>query len=270
MDYLSRIHRRAEGKEKHVPNRFQDKEYARNFAIYIGCSVPDLYGSWEDPENIDFGRLPKEFILKPTFLSSSIGVQALEKQASGEVFLDHLRNSKEFTKEEVVDFQKGMALKKKSTRKPPRWIAEERVVDATGRAVPDDWKFFAFQGEIGLIERIVRRGPGKRNKIAFFDSDFRPIVDEDDKLIGSNPKYTEKFSCLAPDNAEQLLKLARRISVAIPTPFVRVDLYNSVRGPIFGEATLVPGSFFYGDHETLSDELNYRLGFLWEAAEKKL
>ena len=58
--------------------------------------------------------------------------------------------------------------------------------------------------------------------------------------------------------------------MAVPSPFVRVDMYNTVDGPVFGEFTLVPGTFYYEDREKMSPRLSARLGQLWDEAERDL
>jgi len=52
--------------------------------------------------------------------------------------------------------------------------------------------------------------------------------------------------------------------------FVRIDMYDSSNGPVFGEFTLTPGTFYYEDRETISPTLSAELGLMWDEAQRRL
>jgi len=214
-------------------------------------------------EDIDLEGLPENFVLKPTFMSSSYGVMVLTRTETG--WRDDLWN-KTYSLETIKTEQKRHWDASPASEK--RFIVEEKIEDVTGALVPDDWKFFAFQGRIGLIHRVVRDSP--RNRHAFFSGDFVPIASSDTDLITVNDKIVNRVAVHPPENWNSLVNAAKRVSTAVPSPFVRVDMYNSVRGPIFGEFTLVPGTFFYEDREKMMPALSTRLGQLWVEAERDL
>lgn len=263
MDYLTRIRERGAGQERGVPSYLHDKIKGREFVERIGGPVPKLLATYTSADDIRLDELPDTFVLKPTFSSSSFGVMVLERKEEG--YHDHLRH-RDLTAEQIVAEQ--TELSEKTPRAKHEWIVEERIVDPQGNPVPDDYKFFTFQGEIGLIHRTIR--DPKKNKHAFFDGNFEPIVDPEDRLIEVNTKIIERIVEPRPDNWKSMLNIAKRISVAVPSPFVRVDMYDTLNGPVFGEFTLVPGTFYYEDREKMHAPLSYRMGYLWEQAENQL
>lgn len=264
MDYLTRIRARARGEEKGVPGYLHDKLKAREFVDSLGMQLPKLHRVYNHPREFNFEDLPYNFVLKPTFSSSSFGVMVLQRYL--DEYHDHLRH-RDLTMDQIVREQE--TLMEKHPHANHRWMVEDRVEDVEGdeQAVPDDYKFFTFQGEIGLIHRTIRAKP--YNKHIYFNGDFEPF-DQDERLITTVPTLVERDFQDPPINKNAMLRAARIISREVPSPFVRVDMYNTRRGPVFGEFTLVPGTFFYEDREKMSPELSAHLGELWSDAERLL
>lgn len=263
MDYLTLIRARGNGQEKGVPNHLHNKMLGRQFVESVGGPTPKLHATYNSVAEFDLSALPDTFVLKPAFSSSSFGVMVLERQ--GNKYYDHLRR-RELSVEAIAAEQQTLA--DKSPNLKHLWMVEDRIIDVLDSPVPDDYKFFTFQGEIGLIHRTIR--DPKKNLHAFFDGNFDPIDDPDDLLIEPNRKIIEKVVEDRPEGWEAMLNVAKRISVAVPSPFVRVDMYNTHDGPVFGEFTLVPGTFYYEDREKMTPVLSYRMGYLWGEAKKRL
>lgn len=264
MDYLTRIRARARGEEKGVPGHLHNKSKATEFVNMIGGPTSRVLRRFAKPEDIDLMGLSDDFVLKPVFSSSSFGVMVLEKSAGGG-YHDHLRH-RDLTVEEIRAEQ--AELVQRHPKATHEWIVEEKVHDASGATVPDDFKFFTFQGRVGLVHRTIRNQP--RNQHAYFDGDFQPLDEQEGQLIWTHPDLVERVQTDPPENYREMLNLVQRISVAVPSPFVRVDMYNTPNGPIFGEFTLVPGTFFYEDREAMGLVLSEQLGHLWTEAESKL
>lgn len=260
-DYLTRIRNRGRGGERNIPSHLHDKVRGEEFVRSLGIPTPERLRTFASPAKIKLDGLPDSFVLKPTFMSSSFGVMVLSRTYEG--FRDHLRN-RDLTIDEIREEQQKHADSVERATK--EWIVEEKAVDAGGAEVPDDWKFFTFQGRIGLIHRTVR---GPRNTHSFFDGDFLPIPLESG-MLETNEKIIDRAVTSPPDSWQTMLNYARRISVAVPSPFVRIDMYNTVSGPLFGEFTLVPGTFFYEDREKMLPPLSSRMGRMWEEAELDL
>lgn len=262
-DYLLKVRARHKGLEKGVPGRLHDKSVAVDFVRSLGISTPTTYRTYSDVDDLSLAGLPDEFVVKPTFLSSSYGVMVLKK--AGDKWFDGLRKQ-EHSEESIRAIQQSHWHQSESTNK--QIVIEERVIDASGAFVPDDWKFFAFQGRIGLIHRTIRDSP--RNRHAFYEGDFTPIGADDTSLIEVNEGIVNRVAASPPACWRRFLLAARRISIATPTPFVRVDMYQSEKGPVFGEFTLVPGTFFYEDREKMLPKMSGILGMMWEDAEREL
>lgn len=263
MDYLTLIRARGNGQEKGVPSYLHDKMRGRQFVESVGGPIPKLHATYDSVAEFDLSALPDTFVLKPAFSSSSFGVMVLERQ--GNKYYDHLRR-RDLSVEAIAAEQQSLADKSPNVKH--LWMVEDRITDVLDSPVPDDYKFFTFQGEIGLIHRTIR--DPQKNLHAFFDGNFDPIDDPDDLLIEPNRKIIEKVVENRPEGWEAMLNVAKRISVAVPSPFVRVDMYNTHDGPVFGEFTLVPGTFYYEDREKMMPALSYRMGYLWGEASKRL
>lgn len=263
LDYLTRIRARGRGEEQGVPGRLHDKIFGQQFVAMIGAPTSEFLRVFNSPAEIDLFGLPDTFVLKPTFSSSSFGVMVLERR--GEDFFDYLRD-RHLTLQQIWDEQRNLYEKSQATSKA--WVVEPKVQDMEGHLVPDDYKFYCFQGEIGLVHRTIRHKP--YNQHVYFDGNFQTMTGPDKNLIWTHPRIVERVHREPPANANQMLRIARRISVAVPSPFVRVDMYNTKSGPVFGEFTLVPGTFYYEDRERMGSELSERLGKLWGEAERKL
>lgn len=166
--------------------------------------------------------------------------------------------------EEIIGIQtKIYESHKKAKRKFT--LVEEFVHEDGTAVIPEDYKFLAFQGVIGLIIKINRNK--EKLTMSYFDSEFRPLSDG---IIRFKNDIATLERADTPKNWEQLLNVARRVSVIVPTPFARIDLFDSSRGPLLGEVTLTPGSFYYPNGHTLSDSENARLGRLWDEAKYRL
>jgi len=67
----------------------------------------------------------------------------------------------------------------------------------------------------------------------------------------------------------EMLEVARRVSWARPTPFLRVDMFSSVDGPVIGELTPTPGGPHYGMWR-FKPWFDHELGQGWLKAARRL
>lgn len=262
MDYLTRIRARGRGEESGVPGHLHDKVQATRFVEALGVPTTKTLDIVDDPADINFALLPYHVVLKPAFSSSSFGVMVLQRYL--ERFHDHLRD-RDLTIDEILAEQAAIAAKHPNSKH--RWIVEEKVEDANGHPVPDDFKFYTFAGKVGMVHQTIRNKP--RNQHAFFDAGFQPLADPDGDLIWTNDNLVERVERPAPDNWAEMLDMARKISAAVPSPFARIDMYNTPTGPVFGEFTLVPGTFYYEDREKMGPVLSEHLGRMWADAAQR-
>lgn len=139
----------------------------------------------------------------------------------------------------------------------PYFVEELLRQEGLGGALPDDVKVYTFYGHVG---HVLLRRPTEHGRIATMNYRY---VAEDGTDLGPNiaPRQRINPSIPLPANFERITAIARHLSSAVPLPFIRVDVYDTVDGPVLGELTRTPGGrqFYREDHDAL-------LGSLWDEA----
>ena len=195
--------------------------------------VPTL-GVWNNACEIDFDKLPNQFVLKTT------------NGGGGDVVIckDKLKLDKEYV---VKHLNQG--LKKNIYNKhrewpyknvPPRIIAEKYMEDESGAL--RDYKFFCFNGTPKIFLLYNDRYNDKKMTIDFFD-------EKGNWLDLTHPEFgRSEASPALPICFDELLLLAKELSQKIP--FVRTDFYVVENKIFFGELTFYPTSGFapYSPH----------------------
>lgn len=253
-------HLKARGVHEEVPPppwHLHDKLKCYDFCHAVGLPTVNVLKKFGHPSEITFDGLPDEFVLKPAYHSSSIGVMVLARKDG--VFFDSMTR-KDWTFDQIMEKQLQIHDDHPKTEGKIT-IIEEKIEDLSGKDIPEDFKAYAFQGEIALILQMDRNG-GKTS-LAWYDGNFMPITDD---RVWTNEKYLVKKEHDRPADWEGLLQLARRASVATPAPFGSFDMYSSTRGPLLGEVTLVPGGFYFGKYFVPSQEQDLLMGQMWERA----
>ncbi|MEV7650115.1 ATP-grasp fold amidoligase family protein [Kocuria marina] len=240
----------------------------RQFAQHIGVRTTEVYFAGPlDSLNLD--TLPHEFVLKPSFASTSIGVLLLER------FEDRFRNilsQQVMTLEEIRQSCSRVAERyRPDSPSTARFIVEELLRDAAGNTPPQDVRFYAFCGEIGLV-LMEDHLTDEQAHAMYFDGDFLPLAQVHSRYgVAEKATHLEEIvEAKVPRNWKNLLAVAKRISMATPTPFARIDLYDTPKGVYLGEITLTPGTFYYRDRKLMSSTESYRLGRMWADAEERL
>lgn len=267
LDYLELLKNRIEGKEVGVPDWMGDKKAIRPFARMIGVRTPKLFfeATLDELPRMTF---PKEFVIKPTFASTSIGVKLLKTTRPGE--FQHLVSGEEIDLEEICDEFEGISERFLGEKRKGTYVVEELLRDRSGNFPPRDIRIYAFQGDIGLI--IGEDHFGGTARASYYDDNFELITNVHERY-GIDPKveHLEEIAQEpAPENAERILAVARRISVSIPTEFCRIDLYDTADGVVLGELTFYPGTFYYRNRKLMSEVESQRLGKIWQNSRSKL
>ncbi|WP_298461702.1 ATP-grasp fold amidoligase family protein [uncultured Cellulomonas sp.] len=109
-------------------------------------------------------------------------------------------------------------------------LVEEWIGDDDG-APPADLKFLCFDGRVAVIQVHLSRYSD--HTVAFYDPSWR-------RLPVTASKTPPAPEIPAPRNLAQLLEHAQRLSAGFD--FIRVDLYDTDRGVVFGEFTPYPAS----------------------------
>lgn len=126
-----------------------------------------------------------------------------------------------------------------------------------GDALLDDVKVYAFYGHVG---HILLRRPTEHGQIATMGYRY---LDENGSDLGRDVAPVQRINpdIPLPANFERVIAIAGHLSSAVPLPFIRVDVYDTVDGPVLGELTRTPGGrqVYRQDYDTM-------LGSLWDEA----
>lgn len=229
-------------------DKYEAKKYVANI-IGKKYIIPTL-GVWDKFEDIDFTKLPNQFVLKPT-------------HASGNVFI--CKNKDE------IDYKKLKKTVQKWLKRnyylvhrewpykniKPKIIAEQYMVDDSGMKLKD-YKFFCFNG---IAQTILvcsnRNGSFKNTNFYDINWNLQPFTREKHK--NSNEQIKK------PKNLDEMITVAEKLSKDIP--FVRVDLYEINGKVYFGELTFYPSSGFEGFEP---EEWDKKLGDMLELPTKNI
>lgn len=230
------------------------KDAAYKFCQNNDIPIPVLYSSNFKLEDFPLDIMPDNFVLKPLSAHSSFGVFLLVKVGSNQY--KNLIDNTIKSLDEFLDFAKDIMLDKKF---PNNWMLEELLLPVTSEiGSVDDWKFYTFYGECPLILQKHRKEDGGI-EYQWYDQNW--------DVVTNTGRYRESINhqLSPPKNADQLLSLALKVSKLIPSKFMRVDLFETHRGPILGEFTPFPGGFsmFYSSYDKF-------LGECWLESESRL
>lgn len=181
----------------------------------------DLYGVWEDPDDINFEQLPDSFVLKVT---SGSGQNILCKDKALLNIAEARSQLKKWMQENEYWIGREWAYKNIK----PRVICEKFLTDDQGH-VPSDYKLFCFKGEPRFVQVDTDR----------FTDHRRDLFDLEWKLLPFQYSYpTSAIQIAKPYHLETMVGLARALSEGFP--FVRVDFYSMRERVVFGEMTWYP------------------------------
>lgn len=183
-----------------------------------------LYGVYNNPEDIDFSKLPNEFVLKST---NGSGYNIIVRDKS---LLDIEKTIKMMNRWMKDDFSK---MKKEPQYKfvKNRIIVEEYLEDDTGEL--RDYKFYCYNGEPYYYCVLSNR----------FSNKTLDIYDISGcKLEGiTNGGFKNSSEIIVPPpNFQELVAIVKKLSEKFQ--FVRVDFYIANDRFYFGELTFTDGA----------------------------
>jgi len=222
-----------------------DKYRVRDFVKERGAEeiLTDLYGQWENVDDIDFDTLPDKFVIKANNGCGSViavkdkskaDIKKIKKQLSQWMKYPFGYNGSQFH----------------YLRINPCIIAEQLLEEegVTKELSPHslvDYKIWCFEGQPESVIVVFDRAPGYTQQ-AVYDLEWNDLSPK----VFSASYYKKPFP--KPKNFDKMLEYARILSKGFEE--VRVDFYD-VDGKIyFGELTFTAG---YGD---LTDEYYEYLG----------
>jgi len=192
--------------------------------------IPTI-GVWDKPKDIDWKKLPNQFVLKTTHGGGSNGVVICRDKATFDENAAIQKLNEDFGNNVYRRYREWPYK-----NVPKRVIAEKYVEDSNGSGTLSDYKFSCFNGEVTDVMVCIDRQIGEP-KFYFFDKQWNllPL-----NIRGKNaPKG---FTLPKPTCMGQMFELASKLSKGLP--YARVDLYAVNNKPYFGEITLFPQSGF--------------------------
>lgn len=221
-----------------VSDKYAVREYIKQ-TIGEKYLVP-LIDKWNAVEDIDFEKLPQQYVLKCNHDSGGLVICRDKRQ------LDQKQAIKKLKKSLSRKFYfVGREWQYKNIK--PMVICEELLLDHEGNT-PADYKISCFNGKADSVMVCTGRFTSEGVKFHFFDRqwNFLPYNKGDEKL-------PVDFSLPRPDNLEEMFEIAEKLSK--PFYYARIDLYNIDGKVYFSEITLCPNSGFDSDITYETDKL---------------
>ena len=138
-------------------------------------------------------------------------------------------------------------------------MIEELLVNYDGRrGIPWDFKFFCFGRRIAACHVIERGGTAERHvsRCWYVTDKWRRFPFSLDRSVTPLPVLPPRPACF-----DDMVRIVRDVGGELGM-FMRIDMYATPKGPVFGEFTAWPrgGSFF-------TPEANEYLGRMWRGEE---
>lgn len=190
--------------------------------------VIPLLGVWDKPEDIDFNRLPNQFVLKCNHTSgiglvickdkSQLNIQSVIRELKRGLNDDYFKGNREWPYKDI----------------DRKIIAEEYKEDESGYELKD-YKLYCFNGEPYFCQVDFGKGEGETRQ------DFtRNIYDMNWNLMDIQYNHPNNSNRVIskPQQFEKMKELARILSK--DEPFIRCDFYNIGEQILFSELTFYP------------------------------
>lgn len=201
-----------------------------------------LLGVWDNPYEIDFSKLPDQFVLKCNH-NSGLGMcicknkEKLDKKTVIKKLQAGLR-------QDYFEFSREWPYK----NVPRKIIAEKYMEDHDQINGLLDYKFMCFNGVVKCIFTCSDRFSKDGLKVTFYDTEWNIMPFTRHYPRQNTPEKK-------PKSFEKMVELAEKLAAGIP--FVRIDFYEICGRIYFGEITFFPGSGF---EEFSPEEWDKRLG----------
>jgi hypothetical protein len=170
---------------------------------------------------IDFNSLPGTYVIRPT-----IG------HSSGLVFLMH--NSVNLMAGEMCSIQviKESMADAIAENDKLEFLIEEFLRTEDGEfKIPQDFKFYMFNGKVAGIQ-VINRMSASKGTNSWYDEDW-------DQMISITSNYKQGRPQNAPQCLPEMIASAKKLSKAYNI-FCRIDFYATDKGAVFGEFTPTP------------------------------
>lgn len=217
-----------------------DKLLDMEFSKALNIPTPKVLEKNIDFDRVDFTQAP--FVLKPTYGANANNVYYVYSESKViEVKSAKLLSSIEELKQKII-----------KTGYSRTWQTEQLMLDSKGNP-STDLKVYAYYGKIGGVMEVLRQ-----------DKTYRCWYSPQGEILESEKLKTEWFN--GEGFSQRLLDYAKKISLATPVPFLRIDFYQDGDEYYLGEITPHPGKYF----TEYSPEVDTFLGVCFAEAETRL
>ena len=240
------------GKKPMWQKELSFKLSGRNYVKELGLKVPELYWKGDDLASIpSFNQFPNQFVLKPEKGWSSNNVYCIK---NGEDLLTHTKHDRDSL---IIALSNDKFV---SENKPTIMIEELLEPEAKQRddGLPRDFKFYCFGDEIAMIHVALRKSEVNKgeNEHQYYTPDFR-IMNQ--KIMAKRGQG--RTAIPRPDCWDEMVDAVKTIGRELGI-YMRIDMYPTNRGAVFGEFTPTPhGGNGY------SDFADRYLGSFWKGKE---
>jgi hypothetical protein len=233
-----------------ISDKYRVRDYV---AKKVGSEylVPLLWNG-NKPDEIPFGKLPLQFVIKANH-GCGYNIIVKDKKQLNLMKTKQIMNkwlSENFGRDRYMGI--GWAYKNIS----PTIIIESFIGE--NDKLPVDYKFYCFSGHVEIITVHIDRF--KEHKTLTYNRDFDRIT-----FKSGFRQYSGEY--LRPSNYKEMVQLAESLSEGLD--FVRVDLYNKEKKVYFDEFTVHPAgisSFLGFDISTL----DLALGDKWKSNKSRI
>ena len=188
--------------------------------------VPTL-GIYERFDDIDFNKLPNQFVIKCTHDSEGLYIVNDKNKLNIKEAKEKIENAMKYN-----FFYIGREWPYKNIK--PRILVEEYIEDEETHELRD-YKFFCFDGKVFCFKIDFNRSV--QHRANYYDTKGNLLK------IGEEmcpPDYNKELKM--PLHLKEMIKYAEKLSKDIP--FLRVDFYEKNGIVFFGELTFFPASGF--------------------------
>ena len=221
-----------------LADKYEVRKYIAN-KIGEEYLIP-LIGVWNSFDEIDFDKMPNEFILKCTHDSGSVIIctdkNSFDKKKARKKFNHWMKrnyyiNTREWPYKDIE----------------PKIIAE-KLIGEKGEA-PIDYKFYCFNGVVDCVMLCFDRGSGN-TKFCYFNREWEKLPYIKDEFDACKNKVIYK-----PEPIDKMFELAEKLCKQFRS--VRIDMYFEDNKIYFGEITFFSQSGFTID---LPDDIDKKWG----------
>lgn len=223
LQWLKLNDRRAEYTT--MVDKFEAKRFVES-RVGAGYVIPVVGGPWRSFDEIEFDRLPNQFVLKTTHDCGGVYIctdkSRFDYVHARRFITRHLKSNYYITCREWP--YKNVE---------PRILAEAYIKDAQQTTVVEqltDYKFFCFDGvPRAMFIATDRADKNTETKFDFFDMDFKHLP-----IVQGHPNSDKVIQ--KPWAFDKMKELAAALSMSFP--HVRVDFYCTKDKVYVGELTL--------------------------------